>query len=362
MNASYAGFAAGLLVLPVMLTWMTSWQRQGTTFFGVTVEAGFGRSPEASRILRQFHWRLWALAAGVTVLLVGFPRVQNLNFTVGLIALYAVGLTMLFRQSWKQAQAYASTAPRVRSVTLREAASPLSPGGKRLVRVLSVAGLILPIAMMAATLWFLQAHLGQIPAHFPVRWTEAGVARMWAPADAMHLYGKLMASGVLYLGILFLLYAFEFRSRASDWAGMPGVGANYQQGMRFWLLAICNLSTAMLCVDALLPVYGNQPLPGVHQTVDTLQLAILVLLDVLMLAVVGLIYWARKRYGVALDTTPDACWKLGQFYWNGNDPALLVPKRCGVGYTLNFGHGTTWAFLLLTVAMIAVPLWLGHSR
>jgi uncharacterized membrane protein len=41
------------------------------------------------------------------------------------------------------------------------------------------------------------------------------------------------------------------------------------------------------------------------------------------------------------------------FYLNPNDPALLVEKRFGVGYTLNFGH---WAAWLIMVGMLALPL------
>ena len=41
---------------------------------------------------------------------------------------------------------------------------------------------------------------------------------------------------------------------------------------------------------------------------------------------------------------PDAAWS-GSFYSNPNDPALLVPKRFGMGYTLNFGNPGSWAVL-----------------
>jgi hypothetical protein len=52
---------------------------------------------------------------------------------------------------------------------------------------------------------------------------------------------------------------------------------------------------------------------------------------------------------------PDAAWK-GSFYSNPNDPALLVPKRFGIGYTLNFGNPWSWAVLAFVLLMVAVPL------
>ncbi len=53
------------------------------------------------------------------------------------------------------------------------------------------------------------------------------------------------------------------------------------------------------------------------------------------------------------DVTPDECWKWGQFYYNPNDPSLMVEKRFGLGYTLNFAHWQCWAML---GAILAVPL------
>jgi uncharacterized membrane protein len=53
------------------------------------------------------------------------------------------------------------------------------------------------------------------------------------------------------------------------------------------------------------------------------------------------------------DGTPDRCWKAGLFYVNPEDPAVFVPKRAGIGYTLNFGRPAGWAALL---AILAVPL------
>jgi len=52
----------------------------------------------------------------------------------------------------------------------------------------------------------------------------------------------------------------------------------------------------------------------------------------------------------------DKCWKWGIFYVNKADPKILVPKRYGVGYTLNFGNPWSWAAVALILAAIALPL------
>ncbi len=49
-------------------------------------------------------------------------------------------------------------------------------------------------------------------------------------------------------------------------------------------------------------------------------------------------------------------WRAGVIYVNPDDPALMVPKLIGVGYTLNYGHARAWwmlSLLLLGPILIA---------
>jgi uncharacterized membrane protein len=55
-----------------------------------------------------------------------------------------------------------------------------------------------------------------------------------------------------------------------------------------------------------------------------------------------------------IDVDDDRYWKLGLFYVNKDDPSLMVEKRFGVGWTLNFGHVGSWIFLLITIGSIVL--------
>ena len=52
------------------------------------------------------------------------------------------------------------------------------------------------------------------------------------------------------------------------------------------------------------------------------------------------------------DSTPDARWLGGVLYFNREDPALIVEKRFGVGYTLNFAHPAAW---IIICALCCLP-------
>ncbi|MHB1023568.1 MAG: DUF5808 domain-containing protein [Acidobacteriaceae bacterium] len=360
MNPFNAGCAVGLLVAPLLLTWMTNWQRRGTVFFGVTVEPGFGQSEAAGKILTRFRQQVWALAALITVLIVLPHKQYNMYIVLTLVGVYSVALVAIFAAGWSRAKAYAAKPQRVRSISLREAEAPIPTSVKILTQLLTGLALLLPVAMIVSTAYFVAAHAGQIPASFPVRWSDAGQPTAWSAHTFNGLYGNLMAAGAFYLGALFVFLAFQYRSRVSDWSGSAKINRYYQQAMQGWILLFCFLCSAMLCADALVPVYANHPLPWVHVDVKIVRFGILITLDLVLLGLFGFGYWARKRYGSAHDVTPDECWKWGQFYVNGSDPALVVPKRCGFGYTINLGHRITWVFMALAIVMIAAPLWVGR--
>lgn len=59
------------------------------------------------------------------------------------------------------------------------------------------------------------------------------------------------------------------------------------------------------------------------------------------------------------DQTPDRCWRAGMFYVNPNDPAVLVEKRFGIGYTLNFGRPAAWLLMAFILAVVILPLVIG---
>ena len=48
------------------------------------------------------------------------------------------------------------------------------------------------------------------------------------------------------------------------------------------------------------------------------------------------------------ERPPDEGWS-GPFYSNPDDPALFVPKRYGIGYTLNFGNPWSWIVVALDI-------------
>ena len=56
------------------------------------------------------------------------------------------------------------------------------------------------------------------------------------------------------------------------------------------------------------------------------------------------------------DRIPDCYWKLGVFYFNREDSAVIVEKRFGLGYGLNFARPIAWVILLLILIAPLIPI------
>jgi len=78
----------------------------------------------------------------------------------------------------------------------------------------------------------------------------------------------------------------------------------------------------------------------------------IILGPVLVIGALGLLLPLLAKTG---QRAPEEGWK-GMFYSNPENPALLVPKRYGVGYTLNFGNPWAWVVMLFILVMIAIPI------
>ncbi len=94
--------------------------------------------------------------------------------------------------------------------------------------------------------------------------------------------------------------------------------------------------------------------------------ALLVLCGVLI-AIVLVLFWHPQRSQTKTSPSIDRgrtdavfrdderYWYGGVFYNNPDDPALFVPKRFGLGWTMNFGHPQSRLVLIGIALLVLLP-------
>lgn len=62
---------------------------------------------------------------------------------------------------------------------------------------------------------------------------------------------------------------------------------------------------------------------------------------------------------LSIDRDDDKHWKLGQFYFNREDPSIFLEKRFGIGWTINLARPMAWVFIFgIILLAVGIPLML----
>ena len=87
----------------------------------------------------------------------------------------------------------------------------------------------------------------------------------------------------------------------------------------------------------------------------------------LLIVLVLALFWHPQRSRTKTSTSADRgrtdavfrdddrYWYAGFFYNNPDDPALFVPKRFGLGWTMNFGHPQAKLVLIGMLVLVLLP-------
>jgi len=317
----------GCLILLGALFLLPKQPRSGI-FFGVSVPVGFSHTAEGRSIRRRYQMRsapiqMLALFAGV--LLVFYPDgawfpLTILGIILGQIACSATNWIFTTRK----VRAYAIHPPLVRTASLTTQPH---------LNVTWIGYAAAAFPLLLATL-YIHAHWAQIPDVFPIHWDIHGRPNRWTYKSTLSVYG-MVGLGVAQL--LFLLLSDKLMPCTSE----------EDRKRRSVAVSVCaGLLTLMFTLFALIP-FRNPTAEW-----EILGGSTVVIVLALVFGIVSI--WAGpKTVREPYDGTLDVCWYGSMFYYNREDPALMVPKRMGVGYTLNFARPTAWWMM---AAVILLPI------
>lgn len=209
----------------------------------------------------------------------------------------------------------------------------------------------------AAFLWVLD----RLPAEVPLHWNTLGQIDRWGAPGELWLFAAIMVFDWL------VVWLVAFGVSRERWA-LPTTDAERYFGLqrRRRRLIVQMVETMMLGVNGSLAVFwlsaafGALPGPdhwhelGIGVGLVLMGLGTIAPLVLYLRPLSDLQDRLRALAGSDVLGTRENGWVLGGvFYFAKDDPAVFVPKRIGIGQTLNFARPGAWLFL---AAVTLLPL------
>jgi uncharacterized membrane protein len=340
------GIFAGLTLLLAAVFHCIPRLRKRNLYFGVTVAENFRESEEGRAIAREFRVWLWAgtvLTLGVSWGALEFRQTLLFTLTPDLQILAAV---LAWLRAWRRTKRHSVRPAGIRSVEIVQA-----PGAS----IWGLLGLVLPPFGPIAAAVFLWLNYSELPEHWG-RYTgrlRSGDVDHFIDKSPVVVFATPVIAGVVLLLCLAIGLGIRYASRCGSSGERAGWASKSRRLNLMMLTAIMWIVSLMTSVISVTPLLSSR-------TIDALLPAsVVALLAALIGFGVSLVRLSMEKTGGS-DATPDECWKGGVIYCNPSDSALMVEKRSGIGYTLNFGNRIAWVILgfvlLLPILAIAVAV------
>jgi uncharacterized membrane protein len=345
------------LALPGLSMAVMPWLAPAGEVFAVTVPPAAVHDPRIRRLRAGYAAAMVALTVAVAPIGVLDPTNVALYVTL-CMALPVVGFAGMLVcrarvQAIKVREGWRATGEKITSAVLPAAA----PGP------LPLAWDLLYLPIISATAALTVALYPSMPAQIPMHTGLDGVVNGWAEkswgAAAFPVLMQLFMAAVMIA-----CHAGVLVSKRGGAGARPVAGAlAYGRFAQVQTASLLGMGLALTASMALI-VLSEAQIIGVGEAGALVGVLTLVSTGVALALSVWTGQSGARLLGTpaardeALSTDDDALWKGGVVYVSRDDPSVMVPKRFGVGWTLNWGNWRSWAVTVVFVALTALFVWL----
>ena len=338
----------GIAVLCALALWFMPDLTRRDLYFGVTVAPGFRDEPGSKSILRRYRIELTFVSALALVVFVTGVTYFGVGFVSAGLFIQLGASFIPFYRARQRVLPYAVPPTMVREAELDDY-SRIIPSGW----IVALG----PFILLAASAGYLWIHPTTAGTHFTSHWR--GEQSTGSSFQSLSIY--LLSIGGLLAGLTLILYGLAHWVRPVHASG-PRRARELKFRRTVSTILIANEYYIALQTSWIVLVPHRHDLTAVGLIPFAFVFA---LVAIIVLARLG---QGGSRMPVADETqlagstvpvgdrTPDRYWKLGIFYFNRDDPAVLMEKRFGLGYSLNFARSTAWIILLLVLMGPLVPI------
>jgi uncharacterized membrane protein len=340
-------------LLSAVAHWFVPRLTRSDLYFAVTVAPGFRDSTEGRLILRLFRRGLIGASVPALTVLAAVVLTSALPLAPFALLLQLGAYFAVYYQARRRVLPHA-----IVPTTVREA--QVSPRSRRIPGGWVIAAG--PFALLAACAGYLGTHWQNIPTRLILNWGAHGQPDRWASRSLGTVFFPFLMAVVILLVLTLLLYGIAHWLRPIYASGLQA-----EHESRFRRTASLLLLALEYWVALLFAWLGTRPLlPSSFQRPPV---AVAMVPGLIAIVGTAILMWigqggSRMSPGQRVesesmkpvgDRTEDRFWKLGIFYFNREDPSVMVERRFGIGYTVNFAHPVGWLIIVLPVlALIAV--------
>jgi uncharacterized membrane protein len=224
---------------------------------------------------------------------------------------------------------------------------------------LTLVGLATTIAAISGTTGYILGRAPTLPGVLPVHFDHQGIAdrfvRVSYPVALVPVWIQLTLAIVAGVIASVVLYRTQRRRSADE----DKVSRQERERMLMTAEAISLLAAIWTTFQGLLAVRLIIMWQNMCCGLGSIYYQALVV-SVVLSVIVGIRAAVYLQYPKPVVRETEAVhWKLRGFYFNPQDPALFVPLRSGVGWTINFGRPQALLFLgVFLIVSIFAPVFI----
>ena len=341
-----------MLVIPLIT-------RKGL-LFGVYVGEEFAAGDAARALVRRWYVGCLTLmgvclVVGLGISMAGHPVAGNLTATA-LLLLAASGLYLRIYYAARRMTPPSAARQADSAVAALEVGEPK---GAALAKIALGICILAGLATVVYSMVSYEAMPERVPTHFGL----SGEADAWTDKSVVSVMLAPTMNLVLSL-FLALIALLTTRAKRSVRGGTGGRSVEAQNAFRG---AMANLlSGTALFTCALMTDLSVQSIRVGLGEIPSLGTEIWWITGGMIVFLLGGLIWLMAKHGqggalmeqgsaeapLTNGIADNSHWVWGVFYVNKNDPSIMVEKRFGVGYTINFGN--RWAVLLMVTFLVLI--------
>lgn len=359
-NILLFGFVFTLIYMSILFSQTLS---KKNTFFGVFIEEKDKKAKDLLQFKQHFQIRITIIyILSLASLLFYFSINENSLLLLLHIFLSLILYFFIYLRTHQQIKRYKdqhfSTEIANKKVIINPTFIEERNKWKTIFTLLSC----IPLLIACFSCLTLIVHYPSLPNEIPMHFNIAGEVDHYAQKSVLSVFQISFLHFLISILFLFIT-RWSFQSRVQ--LDLEHIEQSTTDAMRYLKLVGLNFFILNLLISVLFGIFPYSILTG-HIPSAKIMMILIVLLFVNVGSLIAVYahYGQRKFLSTPESRTysledEDRYWLWGVFYNNPDDPAIMVQKRFGVGWTINIGHSTGKIILIGTLIFTFLAIFMG---